>query len=595
MRKIYYLPLALAALAMGSCSSEDTAAESGKPTNFADGGYMKMSINMPTRSANGGFKAANDNFEDGLASEYAVNNATLILFQGSDEASAKFHSAYALPTNTTGENDNPNQITVTMRIVKRVADDITGNEGDKLYALVVVNNNGLVAVDAENKATINGKAFEGTIQDLQKMIVSGGVSKFSTTGLLMTNAPLSTVAGGENKPDGATVQTLTDVTNDVYSSEAAASAQPAAEIYVERAVAKVTLTSSVAKLSSTDEGIRNVAATVTGWTLTNTNTESYLVRNTIESRPYLTLMSAYTTEANKYRFVGHTAVKPDESLYRTYWAQDPNYDAFTEGKLFYSSNPADYTFSTNLDEVHPLYCMENTFNVANQEKRSTTQAVVRATLGTPDENTGVAPTFYTINNDRTQMYTADGRDAAVKSSILGNSDVIAWVKANGDGTTAEASSVSINFADSKDAATGVLPLTSFTITLNNKTFTADATTNTEALNAVNKDAVVYEYTNGVSYYPALIKHFGDDLTPWNTNEHPATVADVYENNNEGKFLGRYGVLRNNWYTLNVNSIRAIGSPVVPPVPTEPDDDLYNYISVSVNILSWAKRSQNVDL
>ena len=97
------------------------------------------------------------------------------------------------------------------------------------------------------------------------------------------------------------------------------------------------------------------------------------------------------------------------------------------------------------------------------------------------------------------------------------------------------------------------------------------------------------YKNGESYYIARIKHFGDDLTPWSAG------SETYGGNNLN-WLGRYGVLRNNWYDLTVNSISGPGYPDVPKVnPDVPDDENTKYINVSVKILDWAKRSQSVDL
>ena len=56
------------------------------------------------------------------------------------------------------------------------------------------------------------------------------------------------------------------------------------------------------------------------------------------------------------------------------------------------------------------------------------------------------------------------------------------------------------------------------------------------------------------------------------------------------------MLRNNWYVLNVQSVSGPGYPDVPEVkPNTPDDEDDMYIKVSVKILDWAKRSQNVDL
>lgn len=101
------------------------------------------------------------------------------------------------------------------------------------------------------------------------------------------------------------------------------------------------------------------------------------------------------------------------------------------------------------------------------------------------------------------------------------------------------------------------------------------------------------YKSGESYYIARIKHFGDAATPW--KEGDPTYGDNDDTNNN-KYLGRYGVLRNNWYELTVGKVSGPGTPDVPTIkPTEPDDESYKYISVSVKILSWAKRSQSVDL
>ena len=95
------------------------------------------------------------------------------------------------------------------------------------------------------------------------------------------------------------------------------------------------------------------------------------------------------------------------------------------------------------------------------------------------------------------------------------------------------------------------------------------------------------YLNGEAYYIARIKHF-NELTPWNAGE-------AYDSNNE-KYLGRYGVLRNNWYNLSVTSISGLGYPDVPEVkPTLPDDENDQYVNVEVKILDWAKRSQQIEL
>jgi len=130
----------------------------------------------------------------------------------------------------------------------------------------------------------------------------------------------------------------------------------------------------------------------------------------------------------------------------------------------------------------------------------------------------------------------------------------------------------------------------------NITYSGEATSskvNPAAITAINEklglsaETGISTYLNGEAYYIARIKHF-NEMTPW-------TPGTAYGSENE-KFLGRYGVLRNNWYELSVNKVSGLGYPDVPEVkPTLPDDENDQYISVSVKILSWAKRSQNVDL
>lgn len=106
---------------------------------------------------------------------------------------------------------------------------------------------------------------------------------------------------------------------------------------------------------------------------------------------------------------------------------------------------------------------------------------------------------------------------------------------------------------------------------------------------MSKGIGIKTYKEGVSYYIARIKHFGDDLTPWKEGN------DTYGENNLN-WLGRYGVLRNNWYDLTIEKISGPGYPDVPEVkPDTPDDEDTKYINVSVKILDWAKRSQKVEL
>ena len=144
---------------------------------------------------------------------------------------------------------------------------------------------------------------------------------------------------------------------------------------------------------------------------------------------------------------------------------------------------------------------------------------------------------------------------------------------------------------------GKLTIASVTFTITGLTGVESKTLDQEQLEDLNSAIYITKYTNAESYYTVLIKHFGDDLTPWNEDnktDNPYPDNDEKADNN---WLGRYGVLRNNWYEIEVTGIKGIGSATVPDVNDDPtpDDNVEKYISVKINMLSWAKRKQSVTL
>lgn len=84
------------------------------------------------------------------------------------------------------------------------------------------------------------------------------------------------------------------------------------------------------------------------------------------------------------------------------------------------------------------------------------------------------------------------------------------------------------------------------------------------------------------YYTQAIKHFGQNYT-------------LGDDKTATKYIGRYGVVRNNWYELTINSVSGPGEPEITPPDDEHVDDEEGYIKCTINVLSWAKRSQSVEL
>lgn len=359
MKKQFGLPLMLAsALAFSACSSDDVAENGPKDiAALTDGGYLKMSINLPSRAANGGFRAAEQdgyvNLEDGLAKEYNVKDAILVLFQGNDEAGATFHSAYNLPTSM--QMDGGQQITSTTKLVKKV--NIGGEEneltsGDKLYALVILNNNGKFNVTTDHDLqyadvadveapmpTTPTTSFVGkTFSAFQKLKANGGLTSFygdDSKGILMMNAPLyQTAATSTTAPSG--LATLAVVTNKVKKTETEAQNEPGAEVFVERAVAKVTMDNTIPepkKLTGTEYDAAHsnqVGVELIAWGLDYTNNISYYMHNAAPVTTGIADWAGFNVNGDAgtkyYRFAGATEVKAGYG-YRAYWGEDPNYAA----------------------------------------------------------------------------------------------------------------------------------------------------------------------------------------------------------------------------------------------------------------------------
>ena len=613
MKKIY-LPLALAAtLALGACSSDNVVDNGGSnPIDLSKGGFVKMSLNLPTDN-NRGSRA---DLDDGLANEYGIKNAYLVLFEGKDEHNkeneATFKGAYEL-NSSDFENvgDTPNHVTLTKRIA--FANDTKPQSGRKLFALVVLNNNGLFTVDATSheltfasNVTPGEYATTKNFVNFSKAIASTSAngeppfaSNVATNGIFMTNAPLCTKPGGGTEPSAdAEIKTLADVTNNIYTTEAKAKSEPAAEIYVERAVAKVTVQSKSGELEANKAS--KISYKLYNWAVDNTNKNSYIVRQYNKAWNSIYSDKATTAEASKYRFVWSSPVNPNATdankLYRTAFAQDPEYDTPAANAANYNqmARNAKMTLSTEFGNDHPQYCNENTFKVTAQNQDQTTRVVLGVKLSAPGTTTYDAD-LYTVNDNKEVVYTKATLAERLKNILLKEAAVNTWVKAH-----ATDASFDITF-DANEA--GTTTITKATFKGKTAAGAAEETLETFTTNFNKALPNIVRYKGGVAYYAVRIKHFGDtEGTPWNVAGQGVTAGGnslIYPNpstgNNDGWFLGRYGVVRNNWYDISVNSIQTLGDATIPAFTNYPDDVLENYISVSINVLSWSKHSQGADL
>lgn len=610
--KEIYLPLALAAtLTLGACSSDNVVDNGGSnPIDLSKGGFVKMSLNLPTDNNRGSRAELNDTLKDGLANEYGINNAYLVLFEGENKKSeneATFRGAYELENSDFRDfeavGDDPNHVTITKRIA--FANNTKPKPDYKLYALVVLNNNGLFTVDGNHilkfdDTKVDAAAYNSTANfiNFSKAIAStstNGTTPFAsnvaTNGIFMTNAPLSTQPGGATDP-GA-IKTLADVTSNIYTTKAEAKSKPAAEIYVERAVAKVTVQSK--SKTNALEVNKNISYKLYNWAVDNTNKKSYIVRQ--YDNNWNKLYSDKAADANKYRFVWDTPVNPNATetnkRYRTAFAQDPEYATATDStKYNQMANNASMTLKTTFGNDAPQYCNENTFKVEAQNQDQTTRVVLGVKMSEPGTDT-YDEDLYTINDNKEVVYTKATLAERLKNILLNEPAVKTWADAH--------TKVSLDITFNEDAA-GKTTIKNATLKGKTAPGAADETFAGTFTTKFNKALPnIVRYKGGVAYYAVRIKHFGDTDTPWNVEGQGVKAGDnndIYPSAtgaNIDWFLGRYGVVRNNWYDISVNKIQTLGDATIPAFTNDPDDVLENYISVSINVLSWSKHTQGADL
>lgn len=632
MKMNRFFLLALAAGMMVSCSDEATTTETDVRPSQGETGYIALSINMPQTSGNG--TRANDSFNDGIAAEYQANDATLILFTGASESAATVKGVYAMG-NLVPQAEGGN-ITVKYNTVQQITNPAAS--GQNLYAMVVLNKSGLITVagtdGAESKLNtkdmVGMKLADFTAATADYLLTSDNLAAIANVGssnFLMSNAPLANKQGGTTDPSSAAINTLVEVDpNNIYPSKSAAQSGKATTITVERAVAKVTVKSTATP--SAVSGTKITTFDINDWTLCNTNKKSYFTRNVDCSDDSWWGYKNGESSVTDYRFVGSddvyttTGTSP-VSYYRTYWAKDPNYSTHSDDDLnVVTGIPTSWN---GLDK--DAYCLENTFNVANQNQNQTTGVIVKATLDVDGAESTTDKSFFTLNGDKSTIYKFTDMLAQVKKFYLENASVKAACadKDNGiaEGSQLEASDLVVELTnsdkatkvtlDGADAITDFSKAGNYTVsdiyvssTAATKFKKGSVPTALQSKSAIvetiktNVGTVSY-YKKGEAYYYVLIRHFDDTQTPWDAESlKNAGLSGSYPDNYQSKtaeanWLGRYGVVRNNWYQVNVTGIAQIGDAEAPVIPGKPDDTREQWIKAEINVLSWAVRTQDAEL
>lgn len=567
--------LAVIAAMTASCSSNEDLGNAGTGTNESGVGYATFTINLPSVSGTRAADTGGAEMNEGTEEEYAVKSATALIFQkyGSDEGSYKFVESVTLPIDGWTDDTTPGITTTAKKLVAKLTNVDTKND----YSVLILLNNTKVALPTVGQSYNDWNS--------KNILTLSATDWAGSDGFYMANAPL--------KGSAASPATLVPINKkNIYASVAEANDPTkdcAATVFVERGVAKMTVatpgttgTIIVKDKANPTDTTKKSEVKFSNWALDITNKKTYAVHN-IDG-----LNTDFPDIWTTARFTGTNN--------RVYWGTDPNYNLAglnTADEANDTKREGEFNFITATSDINkafdkPVYCLENTFNLANMYQGQTTRVIFKATY-TPKNATGDSlaekdGTFYTIGNMTTILKETDLKKAvdAAATSVL--------------------SGCTVDYTNLKKEGSHVITLTDVTDSISGKVLEANTTYGTKkgaeivkeindklGLKAGRPEEMVgiNTYLKGVTYYIARVKHFGS-LTPWNSGESYGT--------NNASYLGRYGMLRNNWYELTVGNVYGPGYPGVPPVdPTLPDDENEKYLSVSVKILSWAKRSDTVDL
>lgn len=565
LTKLWTIPVIVL---LTACSTETLTDSTTIPTGDDAVSFARLNVNLPSVPTTRAYTP--DYTPDaGADNEFKVTGKTRVfLFENEKGADATSEDEYtflyeAEPTDWLSDKNasgDEYQDYESFIIKLRGANKSYSN----LYALVVLNGDNIPAPSSL------GQTF-GSYNDAISLATEGNTARYlgdTNKGFVMANAANAAKAGTDADPTVLVPLTL-------YSSPDAAKNGPGNSIYVERSAVKVTVTKAQKAYPLKSDA--NVTVTPLAWTLTNTNLKMY---------PFHKVTGLRTEGAKSYkdiwtspRFLG----KPFDGFRRTQWSMDPNYETDLKTAEFHVAAEADVTaeFSTTATggtvTYHPLYCAENTFDIAHMMKGQTTAVVIMAQI------TGYSRAVST-RADATDADATDDDRYYVEGKVYktdGMLSKVAAVASDAFGVTVKSENIVLK---------SLLGKADITLTTENfKDLKTEAgavfTPTTDQLKQLNTlIGPITRYKGGICYYIGYIRHFGDDETRWKSGEDRYGTGDDANK----KYLGRYGVVRNNWYDLTIQDFAYPGSPDIPkPKPEDPDDD-NSTIVLSVKVNPWAK-------
>ena len=582
-----YLSIALAVLCLAACAEkidDDSSVQNGE----VESSYIAINLSAtePSTRADGG------TYQEGAAEERAVETAYFFFFDANGNA---FHvNVDEGAANGPGGTNNYLQATINSTTGK----DMNNVSDIKNVVLLLKTYKGIYP--AQIVATLNWVPTE-TTYSLDQLCKELAYVRNNDTGELKGKFVMSNAVYAKDGSPATAVYATPLTINDIYTDEASAKAHPIT-IYVERAAAKVTVTTDNKDKFNLNKPVTigssniDVYAEVLGWELYNDYQQSYLIKN---------IDLTWTNDALGFTW-------NDSPWYRCYWANSYNgeffnnnfqyeYDPVIDGhktKYGYGfGDKTDVTSGTFAENTY-TYCGENT----GRESSDRTKIILKAQLQDKSGNPVELARWYTIeylgeNDLRTAvantlkytLYYKDGDnyvglgpyDLQCVSPIYDNNGTIT----NGAPANIEPYEVFFQLSDTGKAKTWYKNNSG-----SKHPMSTDVSTDPNGVSATNtylaenvEPAVLYK--SGQTYYYFDVQHLGN-------------LTDSEEQ------TGEYGIVRNHIYAININSIGGYGSPIYigtsnivtpPEYPEDPEGAETSYVSAEVRILSWRIVSQGVDI
>ena len=571
IKKLFFAGLALAALV--ACDKEN---ESGNTLKDGDA-YINVKIAYSDPVTKG--QAAEPPFYYGTAAEQKINNAYFIFYYA-DGSFCQYVKKTDLKMNSQGAGAS------TDKNIEELSDGVVLLRGLKskqypVYMSVILNSE-----DEWIGANIENKSIEEASKAVQSAIATADKNdQVNWTNFMMSSSSF-------DNSDAVSGYYCTKLkASNFQESEALAIAEGnPVEAYVERLAAKVKVEFAESLGTSGKIGSFTVNGTskdlyfnVTGWGLNATTKDSYCFKN---------INTGWTEETLGFKW-------NDAANFRSYWGKSTNYGTGiypgTYGSSVdkYDEKTATLNYITYNDLKVGIngnaYCRENTNDpeVLGKNFSGTVTSVLLKAQVTDKEGNAV-----TLYNFAGSLYDEANYKAAALNSFEASTTNRIWKKtvSGGNTTYTKVTADDLSVVISADGYAHVeLKEASNYCFAAGETSTKDATT-AEINKLLNGDEA-YKYNTGCSfykegmmYYNIPIEHLRDD--------------GKYNDSDYVQKEGNYGVVRNHYYIITVNSIRNLGKAVNVPderiIPN--DDDVKNYfVAAKINVLSWKVVRQSVDL